>query len=90
MLPENYILANNRLINLEKQLDRSKKRFADYDKIIQDYIKEGTVERIDHFDKKIILGRVHYLPHSEVVREDHNTTKLRIVFYLSAKIRNIL
>ena len=28
ILPDNYILANNRLINLEKQLDRNKKRFA--------------------------------------------------------------
>ena len=41
ILPENYVLANNRLINLEKKLDRNKKRFADYDKRIQDYIKEG-------------------------------------------------
>ena len=41
ILPENYALANNRLINLEKKLDRNKKRFADYDKRIQDYIKEG-------------------------------------------------
>ena len=36
ILPENYILANNRIINLEKQLDRNKKRCADYDKIIQE------------------------------------------------------
>ena len=90
ILPDNYILANNRLINLEKQLDRNKKRFADYDKIIQDYIKEGIVERIDHFDNNTILGRVHYLPHRGVVREDHDTTKLRIVFDASAKIRNEL
>ena len=79
------ILANNRLINLEKQLDRNKKRFADYDKIIQDYIKEGIVERIDHFDNNTILGQVHYLPHRGVVREDHN---LRIVFVASPKLRN--
>ena len=31
---------------------------------------------------------MHYLPHSGVVRKDHNTTKLRIVFDVSAKIRN--
>ena len=88
ILPDNYILANNRLINLEKQLDRNKKRFADYEKIIQDYIKEGIVEQIDHFDKNILLGRVHYLPYRGIVREDRDTTKLRIVFDASAKIRN--
>ena len=90
ILPDNYILANNRLINLEKQLDRNKKRFVDYDKIIRDYIKVGIVEQIDHFDNNAILGRVHYLPHRGVVREDHDTTKLRIVFDASAKIRNEL
>ena len=36
ILPDNCILANNRIINLEKQLDRNKKRCADYDKIIQE------------------------------------------------------
>ena len=44
------------VINLEKQLDRNKKRFADYDKIIQDYIKEDIVKGIDHFDNNTILG----------------------------------
>ena len=90
MLPDNYILANNRLINLEEQLDRNKKRFVDYDKMIQDYLKEGIVEQIDHFDNNTILGRVHYLPHRGVVREDYDTTKLCIVFDASAKIRNEL
>ena len=63
ILQDNYILANNRLINLEKQLDRNKKHFAHYDEIIQDYIKEEIVELIDHFDNNTILGRVHYLLH---------------------------
>ena len=90
ILPDNYILANNWLINLEKQLDRNKKHFADYDKIIQDYIKEGIVERIDHFDNSTILGRAHYLSHRGVVREDLDTTKLSTLFDASAKLRNEL
>ena len=83
-------MTKNQLINLEKQLDRNKKRFADYDKIIQDYIKERIVERIDHFDNNTILGRAHYLPHRGVAREDHDTTKLSIVFDALARIRNEL
>ena len=78
------ILANNRLINLEKQLDRNKKRFADYDKIIQDYIKEGIVERIDHFDNNTILGRVHYLPHRGV--KEQFTTPPSYVLYLMRRL----
>ena len=84
ILPDNYILANNRLINLEKQLDRNKKRFADYDKIIQDYIKEGIVERIDHFDNNTILGRVHYLPHRGV--KEQFTTPPSYVLYLMRRL----
>ena len=90
ILPCNYILANNRLINKEKQLGRNKKHFADYEKIIQGYIKEGIVEWLDHFTNNTILGGVHYLPHKGVVREDHDTTKLRIVFDALAKTRNEL
>ena len=33
---------------------------------------------------------MHYLPHRSVVREDHDTTKLRITFDASAKIKNEL
>ena len=33
---------------------------------------------------------MHYLPHRGVIREDHDTTKLRIVFDASAEIRNEL
>ena len=33
---------------------------------------------------------MHYLPNRGVIREDHGTTKLRIVFDSSAKLRNKL
>ena len=29
-------------------------------------------------------GKVHYIPHSEVIKEERETTKLRIVYYASA------
>ena len=88
ILPGKYILAYNCLINLEKQLDKNKGRFADYDKIIQDYIKKRILEQIDHFERNTILGPEHCLPHRGVIKEDHETTKLRIVFDTSTKIRN--
>ena len=73
---------------MKKELDRNKKRFAGYNKIVPDYIKEWIVEQIDHFQKNTIQVRVLYpdLPHRGIVREDHDTTKLRIVFDASAKI----
>ena len=34
------------------------------------------------------VGAVHYIPHREVVREERDTTKLRIVYDASAKMKN--
>ena len=36
-------------------------------------------------DVLVPVGNVHYLPHREVVREDKNTTKIRVVYDESAK-----
>ena len=54
-----------------------------YDNIIEDQIKSGVVEPAN--DVLVPVGNVHYLPHREVVREDKNTTKIRIVYDASAK-----
>ena len=55
----------------------------EYDKIIRDQIKSGVVEAGN--DVLVPVGNVHYLPHREVVREDKNTTKIRVVYDASAK-----
>jgi hypothetical protein len=55
----------------------------EYDKIIREQIKSGVVEAAN--DVLVPVGNVHYLPHREVVREDKNTTKIRVVYDASAK-----
>ena len=66
----------------------SEKRFADYDKIIQEYITEGIAKQIEHFHKNTTLRREHHLPYIGVTREDHETTKLHIVFHASTELNN--
>ena len=51
--------------------------------MIREYIDKFVEEVLEH-DKKI-EGPICYLPHRGVIKEDSNTTKLRIVFDGSAK-----
>ena len=50
-------------------------------------MKEGIVEHVQNNDNKITPGQVHYLPHRAVIRENNETTKLRIVFDASSKAK---
>lgn len=85
-LPDNFGLAKHRLINLKKKLDADHQLPHDYAKVIADYKQQGIVEEVD--DRECEPGRVHYLPHRGVIREDKETSKLRIVFDASSHVQN--
>ena len=55
---------------------------AEYDKIIREQLEEGIIERVPEGPPN---EKEFYLPHKAVVREDAETTKVRIVFDASAK-----
>ena len=54
----------------------------EYKNILQSCETEDIIERVSDSG---IPGRVHYLPHRPVIRNDKDTTKVRIVFDGSAK-----
>ena len=54
-----------------------------YDDVIRDQEKQGIVEPVEQGTNNGV-GKVHYLPHHEVIRVDKDTTKLRIVYDASA------
>ena len=56
----------------------------EYDAVIKEQIKSGTVEEVSKPEYGEV-GRVHYLPHHAVIRRDKETTKLRIVYDASCK-----
>ena len=76
-LPDNLEVCKTRLNNLRGRLERQG-LISDYDKVLKDYEDEGIIERVP--DHEIYNNPCHYLPHRGVVREDKETTKLRIVF----------
>ena len=82
-LPDNFDLSKRRLFNLLKQLQSPPNILSQYDAIIRDQMKSGIVVTVMSAGDGPIAG-VHYIPHHAVVREDKQTTKLRIVYDASA------
>ena len=73
-------LLDTGLSQLQSRLKKDKALFRDYDHIIREQEREGIVEQtiINENDG-------YFLPHHGVIRQDKETTKLRIVFDGSAK-----
>ena len=74
--------------SLTKRLQNNPKVFDDYNQIIVEQEQSGIIERADIENLKPRVGETNYLPHPEVIKEDRTTTKTRIVYDGSAKLRN--
>ena len=83
-LPDNYQLSKKRLIRLLHSLKQRPSILRDYDATIKDQFSNGIVEQVDDSDHSI-TGETHYIPHHAVIRQDKQTTKLRVVYNASAK-----
>ena len=75
-----YGLCLKRLHQLKSRLDKDKPLLQEYDKIIKDQEKMGIIDPVIVQDETS-----YFLPHHGVIREDKETTKLRVVFDGSAK-----
>jgi hypothetical protein len=81
---DNYELSLSRLRGLLKRMRRNPSLLDEYNKSITSQVENGIVEVVK--DPTIVIGkRVHYLPHHAVIRQDKQSTKLRVVFDASAK-----
>ena len=65
------------------QLSQNPAVLKEYDRTIQDQLKNGIIEPVQL--EEPCSNSVHYLPHHAVVHQDKTTTKLRIIFDASAK-----
>ena len=89
-VPNHLMLCENRLRSLLRKLQHKPDLLLEYDKIIQDQLKDGIVEMVD-LDQTSTLSQaigkpsVHYMPHHGVTRQESQTTKLRIVYNGSAR-----
>ena len=67
---------------MKHKLDSNQKLKEQCDNILEDYEKGGIIGKINEVCEP---GTSHYLPHRAVIKENHNTSKLRIVFDGSSK-----
>ena len=79
-LPNNYDGSIRRLGSLVQKLRRTN-LLSDYDGIIRDQLQNGIVEKAP----EQVEGKEFYIPHRAVVRENAETTKLRVVYDASAR-----
>lgn len=88
LLPDNYYVAKNRLMNLKQRLEKNSTLAAEYSNIFNDYLNNGIIEKVE--DNNHEESNVHYLPHRPVIKHDRDTTKVRIVFDASSKSKDEL
>ena len=84
ILPDNYQLSKTRLESLLRRLKSKPEDLKHYDEVIQEQLGKSIIEPVN-IEEQQAVGKVHYLPHREVIRLDKDTTKLRVVYDASAK-----
>ena len=82
-IPDHYSLSLNRLKLLQRRLLNKPDLLREYDKVIKDQLAKGIIEPVN--DSSTLSRNVHYLPHHAIVRQDRETTKVRVVYDGSAK-----
>ena len=82
-LPNNKAGSLKRLQGLVNKLKRSD-QLQTYDAVIQEQLEEGIIEEAEVPAE----NREFYIPHKAVIRDNAETTKLRIVYDASAKASN--
>ena len=82
LLNDNYELCQERLLNLHKNLKQDPELMEKYDSVFKEQKALGIIKKVS---ESSALGETHYITHHLVIREDHSTTKLRIVFDASSK-----
>ena len=72
-----------RLGSLHNRLKQDHDLLNEYDSILKEQLLNGIIECVP--EDQLISENAHYMCHHAVVRKDHDTTKVRIVFDGSAK-----
>ena len=81
-LPSNYDICYSRLQGLLRKLKKDPETLVKYNEVIQDQLQTGIIEKVSQLER---AEKVHYLPHHAVVREEAETTKVRVVFDASCR-----
>ena len=84
LLPDNFELCKSRLVS---SLSVKPGMSRQYNDTIREQLKQGIIEPVYQGTTNGV-GKVHYIPHHEVIRVDKETTKLRVVYDASVKAQS--
>ena len=91
-IPDHLHLCNERLKYLHQRLSKKPSILREYNNTITEQSSRGIIEVVPNLDmpaeskgKPNHQSPFHYLPHHAVIRQDKQTTKVRIVYDGSAK-----
>ena len=85
-LPENFELSLGRLKSLIKHLEKDPDLLEKYNNVIHEQLAKGIIERVESSEEDN-ENRKHYILHHVVIIPENTTTKIRIVYDASAKIK---
>ena len=85
-LPDNFKLAMGRLRSLVHRFKSEETLLYKYDEIIQQQLQLGIIEEMD--TSLPTDTNKHYLPHHPILTPSKSTTKIRIVYDASSKLKN--
>ena len=83
-LKDNYELVLGRLNSLYSRLKENPELLKEYDAVFKEQLEKGIIEKVNQ-SNDTVQSHIHFLSHHCVIRRNHNTTKLRVVFDGSAK-----
>ena len=88
LLPDNYENCVVRLNSTVKRLRKQPEVFREYNSFIEDQERKGIIERVNNSTIPEV-GKVHYLPHHRVIRQQALSTKLRVVLMHLQRLHQI-
>ena len=80
LLPNNYFISLNILKSILKKYIKTPEKLLQYDEVIKKQIRAGVVEEISDLKSLINNKKVSFIPHNAVFRQQHESTKCRIVY----------
>lgn len=84
---ESKEIALRRFLATEKRLLRNPQLYENYKRVIEEYEELNHMSKITNIEE-INYNKAVYLPHHAVIRNDKDTTKVRVVFDASCKGSN--
>ncbi|GFQ66939.1 integrase catalytic domain-containing protein [Trichonephila clavata] len=85
-MASNFNLAKNRLKGLASPFREDNSLYENYTSVLENQLTDGIIESVN--TENLNQNLIYSMPHHPIIRNDKETTKLRIVLDVSSKEKN--